>query len=275
MNSMSSNVITILEEPFLLSAEQINFFRQNGFVKLKNVLSAEAIAYLNTTISDEVKRLNTQHLPLKERDTYGKAFLQIMNIWTKSGPVKEIVFSKRFAKIAADLLGVSGVRLYHDQALYKEPGGGITPWHADQYYWPLANDSTVTVWIPLQETPLEMGPLEFSSQSFKLTAGRDKEIGDESQQMLHETLDKEGFEHVIEPFEIGEVSFHKGWLFHRAGANNTDKMRGVMTMIYMDKDMILKQPENKNQLVDWETWCPGAEIGKQIDTPINPVLFES
>jgi len=275
MNTMPSNVRSVLEEPFLLSTEQINFFRQNGFVKLKNVLSPEAIAYLNATISDEVQRLNTQHLPLEERDTYGKAFLQIMNIWTKSQLVKEIVFSKRLAKIAAGLLGVSGVRLYHDQALYKEPHGGITPWHADQYYWPLANDATVTVWIPLQETPLEMGPLEFSSQSFKLTAGRDKEIGDESQQMLNETLDKEGFKHVIEPFEIGEVSFHRGWLFHRAGANNTDKMRGVMTMIYMDKDMILKQPENKNQLVDWETWCPGAEIGKQIDTPINPVLYQN
>jgi len=275
MNTMPSNVRTVLEEPFLLSTEQINFFRQNGFVKLKNVLSPEAIAYLNATISDEVQRLNSQHLPLEQRDTYGKAFLQIMNIWTKSQSVKEIVFSKRLAKIAADLLGVSGVRLYHDQALYKEPHGGITPWHADQYYWPLANDATVTVWIPLQETPLEMGPLEFSSQSFKLTAGRDKEIGDESQQMLNETLDKEGFKHVIEPFEIGEVSFHRGWLFHRAGANNTDKMRGVMTMIYMDKDMILKQPENKNQLVDWETWCPGAEIGKQIDTPINPVLYQN
>ena len=275
MNTMPSNVRSVLEEPFLLSTEQINFFRQNGFVKLKNVLSPEAIAYLNATISDEVQRLNSQHLPLEQRDTYGKAFLQIMNIWTKSQSVKEIVFSKRLAKIAADLLGVSGVRLYHDQALYKEPHGGITPWHADQYYWPLANDATVTVWIPLQETPLEMGPLEFSSQSFKLTTGRDKEIGDESQQMLNETLDKEGFKHVIEPFEIGEVSFHRGWLFHRAGANNTDKMRGVMTMIYMDKDMILKQPENKNQLVDWETWCPGAEVGKQIDTPINPVLYQN
>jgi ectoine hydroxylase-related dioxygenase (phytanoyl-CoA dioxygenase family) len=275
MNFMPSNVKTVLEEPFLLSKEQIDFFRHNGFIKLKNVLSAEAIAYLNTTISDEVQRLNTQHLPMDERDTYGKAFLQIMNIWTKSEPVKKIVFSKRLAKIAADLLGVSGVRLYHDQALYKEPHGGITPWHADQYYWPLASDSTVTVWIPLQETPLEMGPLEFSSQSFKLTAGRDKEIGDESQQMLNETLDKEGFKHVIEPFEIGEVSFHSGWLFHRAGANNTDKMRGVMTMIYMDKDMILKQPENKNQIVDWETWCPGAEVGKQIDTPINPILYQN
>jgi len=272
---MPSNLHAALQEPFQLTKEQINFFKQNGFVKLKNVLSPEAIAYLNETISSEVKRLNTQHLPLEERDTYGKAFLQIMNIWTKSEPVKEIVFSKRLAKIATDLMGVDGVRLYHDQALYKEPGGGITPWHADQYYWPLANDSTVTVWIPLQETPLEMGPLEFSSQSFKLTTGRDKEIGDESQQVLKETLAREGFKHVIEPFEIGEVSFHKGWLFHRAGANNTDKMRSVMTMIYMDKDMVLKRPENKNQLVDWETWCPGAEVGKQIDTPINPVLYQN
>ena len=272
---MPSNVKAVLEEPFLLSTERIDFFRHNGFVKLKNVLSPEAIVYLNTTISNEVQRLNTQHLPLEERDTYGKAFLQIMNIWTKSDLVKEIVFSKRLAKIATDLLGVSGVRLYHDQALYKEPHGGITPWHADQYYWPLANDSTVTVWIPLQKTPLEMGPLEFSAQSYKLTTGRDKEIGDESQQILKETLAREGFEHVIEPFEIGEVSFHRGWLFHRAGANNTDKMRSVMTMIYMDKDMVLKQPENKNQIVDWETWCPGAEIGKKIDTPINPVLYQN
>ncbi len=275
MSKISATVHAILEEPFQLSKEQINFFKQNGFIKLKNVLSPEAIAYLNETVSNEVKRLNTQHLPLEERDTYGKAFLQIMNIWTKSELVKEIVFSKRLAKIATDLLNVDGVRLYHDQALYKEPGGGITPWHADQYYWPLANDSTVTVWIPLQKTPLEMGPLEFSAQSFQLTSGRNKEISDESQQLLNESLAAKGFEHVVEPFEIGEVSFHRGWLFHRAGANNTDKMRSVMTIIYMDKDMILKQPENKNQIQDWETWCPGAEVGKQINTPINPVLYQN
>jgi len=275
MNNMPNNISSALKEPFALSSEQIDFFKHNGFIKLKNVFSQEVITYLNETISNEVKRLNTQHLPLQERDTYGKAFLQIMNIWTKSEPVKEIVFGERLAKLATDLLGVSGVRLYHDQALYKEPHGGITPWHADQYYWPLANDSTVTVWIPLQETPLEMGPLEFSSQSYKLTVGRDKEIGDESQQVLKETLASKGFEHVIQPFEVGEVSFHRGWLFHRAGANNTDKMRSVMTIIYMDKDMVLKQPENKNQIVDWETWCPGAEIGKQIDTPINPVLYQN
>lgn len=29
-------------------------------------------------------------------------------------------------------LQVDGVRIYHDQALFKSPGGGPTPWHCDQ-----------------------------------------------------------------------------------------------------------------------------------------------
>ena len=62
--------------------------------------------------------------------------------------IEEFVFSKRLAKIAADLLTVDGVRMYHDQALFNEGGGGITPWHADQYYWPLATGKTITAWIP-------------------------------------------------------------------------------------------------------------------------------
>lgn len=56
------------------------------------------------------------------------------NLWQHSERAHELVFSRRLAQIAAELLRVDGVRLYHDQALYKEPGGGITPWHADQYY---------------------------------------------------------------------------------------------------------------------------------------------
>ena len=47
-----------------------------------------------------------------------------------------------------------------------------------------------------------------------------------------------------------------------------------MTVIYMDKDMKLKQPDNKGQLNGWNTWCPGARIGDIIDTPMNPILYE-
>ena len=274
MSNIPNEIRQLLDEPYDLSNEQIQYYRTNGFVKLKNVLATEVVDYMRTTISAKVQRLNTQHVPLEQRDTYSKAFLQIMNIWTQSESVKDIVFSKRLAKIATDLMGVKGVRMYHDQALYKEAGGGFTPWHADQYYWPLSNDNTVTVWIPLQKTPLEMGPLEFSAKSFMLQDGRTLKISDDSENIIEKKLRLSDFEQVIEPFDLGEVSFHSGWVFHRAGANKTDTMREVMTIIYMDKNMRLKQPSNENQQADWDTWCPNAVVGEVINSPINPVLYE-
>ena len=273
MSTLSQAVFDELNSPLKLTKEQVDFFKENGFIKMANVLSPAVISVMDEVITGEVNRLNTQHLAMKDRDTYGKAFLQIMNIWRNAEAVKAIVFSKRIAKIAADLLEVSGVRLYHDQALYKEPGGGHTPWHADQYYWPLATDRTVTAWIPLQETPLELGPLEFSAGSFKLTKGRDKAISDESQELLEKVLGESGFHHTVEAFSLGEVSFHTGWLYHRAGPNLTDRMRKVMTMIYMDKEMTLKTPENNNQQADWDIWCPGVQVGAVVDSPLNPVIY--
>ena len=274
MTNIPNNIRQLLDTPYELPIEQIESYRTNGFIKLKNVLSPVVVDYMRETISAEVQRLNTQHIPLEQRDTYSKAFLQIMNIWTQSEAVKDIVFSKRLAKIATDLMGVEGVRMYHDQALYKEAGGGFTPWHADQYYWPLSNDNTVTVWMPLQKTPLEMGPLEFSAKSFLLQDGRTLKISDDSENIIEKKLRLSDFEQVIEPFDMGEVSFHSGWVFHRAGANKTDKMREVMTIIYMDKNMRLKQPSNENQQADWDTWCPNAVVGEVINSPINPVLYE-
>ena len=268
-----ANVRSQLYEPYTVSAEQIRFFRENGFIKLKSVLSAETVAWMDKVITAEVERLNQQTLPMEKRDTYGKAFLQVMNIWTRSEVVKEIVFSRRLAKIAADLMEVSGVRIYHDQALYKEPRGGHTPWHADQYYWPLASDKSITVWIPLQETPLSWGPLEFSAGSHRLSSGRNLKISDESQDFLEGQLKEKGFRQVVEPFSMGEVSYHAGWLFHRAAPNHSGQMRKVMTVIYMDINMKLKAPDNDNQVADWNTWCPGVKVGDVIDSALNPVLY--
>ena len=272
MTQMPAHVREVLYTPYEVSAEMIENFRRDGFVRIPALLSGDVLDYMDSIISAEVDRLNTQHLAMEDRDTYGKAFLQIMNIWRNNEAVREIVFSRRLASVATALLEVPGVRIYHDQALYKEPGGGHTPWHADQYYWPLSSDRTVTAWIPLQETPLELGPLEFSAGSASLTDGRDKEIGDESQAFLQAVLKEKGFRHVVEAFGLGDVSFHTGWTYHRAGPNVTDRMRKVMTMIYMDRDMKLMPPVNKHQQADWDAWCPGAVIGEQIDTPMNPVI---
>ena len=263
----------ILEEPFILNKTQIAFYQKHNFIKIKSILPAETIAYFNQVISKRVNILNKEKRPLAERNTYGKAFLQLMNLWREDAAIQALVFSKRIASVAAALMQVKGVRLYHDQALFKEAYGGITPWHADQYYWPLNTDKTITAWIPLQETPLEMGPLEFSAGSHQIVTGRDLAISDESETMIQQQLRVTDFTHVIEPFDIGEISFHSGWVFHRAGANQTNKTRKVFTIIYMDKEMTLKKPENDGQTNDWHTWCPGAKIGEVIDSPINPILF--
>jgi len=263
-----------LHEPYLLSKEQIEFYEENRFIKLKQVFDQASLSYLNELISRRVELMNTQTTPLESRSTYGKAFLQLFNLWTEDDSIKELVFSKRLAKIATDLMQTQGARLYHDQALFKEGGGGITPWHADQYYWPLETDKTITAWIPLQATPIELGPLKFSAGSHRIVEGRNLEISDESEELMQQKLRVTDFTHVIEAFDAGEISFHSGWIFHRAGANTTSQMRKVMTIIYMDRDMRLKSPDNQNQINDWNTWCPGATIGEVINSPLNPVLFE-
>ncbi|MEK0422459.1 MAG: hypothetical protein RLZ95_369 [Bacteroidota bacterium] len=273
MSTIPTSILDALATPYMLSADQIAFYQKNRFIKLKQVFDEATIAFFNEAIGNRVALMNKENTPLEQRSTYGKAFLQLFNLWKEDEVVKQFVFSKRMAKIASDLMQVNGVRIYHDQALFKEGGGGITPWHADQYYWPLETDKTVTAWIPLQATPLELGPLEFSAGSHQIIEGRDLEIGDESEIVIQQKLKVTNFEHVIEAFDLGEISFHSGWVFHRAGANTTNDMRKVMTVIYMDKDMVLKNPENKNQINDWHTWCPGATIGEIINTPLNPILY--
>lgn len=265
--------LDILDKEFKLTNEQIQFYEENRFIKLKNVLTPETIEYFNVEISKRVNQLNTNEIPIEHRNTYGKAFLQLYNLWKEDANVKRLVFSRRLAQIASELLQVNGVRLYHDQALFKEAGGGITPWHADQHYWPLSTDKTTTIWIPLQKTALNMGPLEFSAKSHTVLSGRELSISDESEIKIREQLKINDFEHIIEPYDIGEVSFHSGWIFHRAGANQSSEIRKVMTIIYMDKNILLKVPENKGQLNDWKTWCPNAKIGEVIETPMNPILY--
>jgi len=249
-------------------------FTADGFVHLSGVLSPETIARFEPTITAAVLRLNGRPAPLAERDTYGKAFLQVTNLWRHDELVRRLVFSRRLAGLAARLLGVHAVRLYHDQALYKEPGGGITPWHADQYYWPLSSDRCVTLWLPLQETPLALGPLAFARGSHHFSQGRDLPISDVSEARLAATVAAQGFEDVVQPYALGDASYHRGWTFHHAGANTGDVPRRVMTVIYMDADIRLQEPTNDNQVADRQAWPAGLEVGQVADTPLTPVLYD-
>jgi len=264
-----------LTEAYPLREDAIDQFRRDGFIHLHRVVAPETLRRYADEITIKVLELNTMDLPLSQRSTYDKAFLQVANIWRQSNIVKELVFSRRLARIATELLGSNGVRLYHDQALYKEPGGGITPWHVDQYYWPLASPATVTAWIPLQDTPVEMGPLSFASGSHRFPFLRDLSISDASEQVIQEAMDRERYPYVERRFELGDVSFHNGYTFHRAPPNRSRQARQVMTIIYMDRDIKVSEPTNDQQRGDLETWLPGTRIGATPDGPLNPVLYET
>ncbi|HET9460099.1 MAG TPA: phytanoyl-CoA dioxygenase family protein [Sphingomicrobium sp.] len=262
-----------LDRPYALDPEAVAAFRRDGFVRLKAVLTPQEIAHYGEAITRLTLALADRARPLEERSTYGKAFLQVTNLWEHDRTARAFVFGKRLARIAAELLEVEGVRLYHDQALIKEAGGGITPAHADQFYWPLASDRCVTAWVPLQAVPAEMGPIGFYAGSQRFEFGRDLPISDESERLIGAEMEKQGFALVDDPFELGEASFHLGWTFHRAGANLTDRPRSAMTIIYMDKDMRLATP-SAGQLADREAFCPGVAVGDVIASPKSPLLWE-
>jgi ectoine hydroxylase-related dioxygenase (phytanoyl-CoA dioxygenase family) len=262
-----------LDEPYDLPAGSVEAFGRDGFIRLKRVFGPAVLETFGREITRATIALSTESRALAERSTYGQAFLQVMNLWRRDAAARRFVFGKRLARLAAELLEVEGVRLYHDQSLYKEPGGGLTPAHADQGYWPLATDRSVTAWVPLQATPDELGPLGFYAGSHAYDQGRDLAISDESEREISARMQASGFPLVASGFELGEVSFHLGATFHRAGPNTSQAARSVMTVIYIDADMRLKAPDNPMQANDWAAWCPGAKVGELIDTPLNPVLF--
>lgn len=256
--------------PYPLTNEQIAQYQRDGYIKLKDVFSSEVLAFYGAQIANAVEERSRDYQPLAERSTYGKAFLQITNLWEESPTIAEFSLSWRVGHIAAQLMRVDGVRMYHDQALFKEPGGGFTPWHADQFYWPLDSNHALTIWIPLQQTPVEMGPLQFCIGSQQIIANRDMEISDASEEKIGRSL--ADFPKDETGYDLGEVSFHSGWTFHRAGPNNTDRMRAIMTMI-MIADGVRYQPTRSGHEAEAARFLPNVAVGSVIDSPLNPLMY--
>lgn len=252
----------------------VNDFRKNGHTLTRNIISAEELAAYREAILEAAEKFNTEKRKIEDRDTYGKAFLQIMNLWTRDENVRRFVMAKRFGKIAAELLGVENVRIYHDQALFKEAGGGPTPWHQDQYYWPLDTHNTVTMWMPLVDINVEMGMLTFASESYHGGFALNKEISDESEQEFDDIVEEKKYPIArAEEMKAGDATWHYGYTIHKAPGNYSDKMREVMTIIYVADGAKITQPNNEWQENDHKTWLRSKEVGTFADSELNPLVL--
>jgi ectoine hydroxylase-related dioxygenase (phytanoyl-CoA dioxygenase family) len=272
---MTMQQLPPLDGEYVVPTDQIEQYQSKGHTILRGVATPDEIAAYEPKISQLVEKMNGQDKPIEERDTYGKAFIQVSNLWEKSEEIQKFVLAKRFAKIAADLMGVDGVRLYHDQALFKEPGGGHTPWHQDQIYWPLDTKHTITLWMPLVPVSEEVGSMTFASGSQILGYINKMAISDESHRTLKEYIAGKGFETVsYGAMAAGDATFHAGWTMHSAPGNPTDIMRKVMTIIYVADGVQVAEPDSNARLNDLKHWFPGLKPGDLAASSLNPLVFK-
>lgn len=270
---MSGTDTPELESPRPQDADLIRAFRRDGHALIRQLASGEEVAAYRPAIRDAALGRTSGVPALEDRDTYGRAFLQATNLWQQDPAVERFVLSRRFASVAAQLLGVDRVRLYHDQALFKEPGGGMTPWHQDCLYWPLDTDLTVTMWMPLVDVLPEMGGLGFASGSHVGRQLGDYGISDESEEYFERRISEQGFSITNPvPMSAGDATFHAGWTVHRALPNTGTTMREVMTIIWLADGLTVAEPKTAAQRADMTRWFPGLQPGDPIDSELNPRL---
>ena len=268
-----------LSSAYRLAPAKITEFQKNGHVLLRQVAARAEVEAYRQVIAAEVERRKDEarggvyRTALKDRGTRDKAFLQLENLWADNDAVGGFSLSARFGRIAAELLGVPGVRIYHDQALFKEPGGGYTPWHQDQFYWPLDTPNTVTMWMPLLDAGSEMGTLVFASGVQKEGPLSNVAISDHSEAFYKDLFKQRDVPLAIGELNAGDATWHYGWTPHKSPGNSTDQMRQVMTIIYFADGARVTAPENEKQPGDLAKWLKGCQPGDRAASPLNPVVW--
>ncbi len=262
------NILQHYNTPYSLSERQIALYQKNGFVYLPELVNKEALAFLQRVVEAAVFiRKKDDRRALQEKSRYEQSFLQCGYLCWDFKPIKDFVFGKRFAGVARDLMQVQHVRLWHDQALFKEPGGRPTDVHIDSSYWPIDQPQlSTTLWLALNPVTAENGCLYFFPGSHLLPQHEYVDIF----QNPHQPSAIEGKKAFYVPLNPGDATFHSGRLYHGAGPNKTRHMREGMTTIYIADGLRFDATDDRNNT---HTSCSGLKHGDLIDTNYTPILI--
>lgn len=267
-SEISSELSEFFKSELNVSTQSVDFYAENGFVKIENVVAKEFLGEVKKIIQSAVLiRKGKDERELKDKSQYEQSFLQCGYLCWDFPAVKEFVIAKRFAGIARDLMKAEYVRLWHDQALFKEPGGRITDAHQDCSYWPINEPQfTTTMWLALTDVPVEKGCLYFYPQTNKTEL---KEYVDIFKNP-HQPKKLKDVEKVFVPLKAGDATFHSGLTFHGAGKNQTNEMRTAMTIIYLKDGVTFDSTDERNKT---HTSCIGLNNNDVINTKYTPILI--
>jgi len=222
-----------IDADYELSQEQIDFYRKNGFIQLNDVVTGEALDALRTAVESAVVDETIPDNQQKTRDSYSSLFIQKVNLWQRHAAVTPFALCRRFGNLAARLAG-RPMRIWHDQALFKEPEvGSRTPWHQDTHYWPhQQKGQQLSIWIALKDVDTRNGCMSFLPGTHQYANIPPVNLGN-PQDIFELEPRLKGIKPATCPMKAGSVTFHNGLTFHYAGPNKSDAMREAFAILYM------------------------------------------
>jgi len=254
----------------IVSQELIDKFRRDGFVVVDGLLTEAELDKFGAAVDRAVKsRGRNDNRTIDQKSPYEQSFTQCINLWEDNPEVLPLTFHPKVSEAAWLLSGAPALRLWHDQALYKAPGGRYTEPHQDQPYWPMDEPVTLTAWVPFDGSTHRSGCMGYVPGSHRV--GLKKYINiftaDEREKILEDSKIA-GVPPVYVEVPRGSVAFHHGLTVHMAKTNNSDRIRRVHTMIYF-RDGATRSTGAVHPSVD----RPGIEIGRTIDSDLTPIVW--
>jgi ectoine hydroxylase-related dioxygenase (phytanoyl-CoA dioxygenase family) len=273
--SSMESVYGELSRPYNLTPEQVADYRREGHIYLADVASRDVIGSIRPHLLSIIEEVVARQDAQGRTENYSSFFTQVSNVWRLNRDISEFILAERFGRIAAELMGVDGVRIYHDQALIKEPGGKPTPWHQDQYYWPLDTAHTITMWMPLVDVTTEMGSMSFAAGSHLENLLKDKPISEDSDAYFEGLIGSKKYAVKTYQLKAGDATFHSGSTIHSAHGNSSKRRREVITIIYYADGTRILEPDNEHRKVDMEVFHPGQKPGEIAASELNPLVYKN
>jgi ectoine hydroxylase-related dioxygenase (phytanoyl-CoA dioxygenase family) len=253
----------------VLDQALVDAFDRDGFVVVPDLFEEGELDRYGELVTAAVRdRTRDDTTPLEEKTRYQQSFVQCMNLWEDHPEVAPLTFHPRLGQAAAELLRVPAVRLWHDQALYKQPGGRPTDPHQDHPYWPMEETASITAWIPFEGSTRAGGAMAYLPGTHAIGMRRFVNIFLGEPEDLLSDPEVAGIEPVLVELPKGSVAFHHGLTIHLATANTTERPRSVHTIIYF-ADGNTRGSAVPHFSVDRF----GIEVGQPIDSAATPIVW--
>jgi hypothetical protein len=291
VENLMQELITLpsLDSAYPLTETDITTFRKRGHVLLRSVVCQEELSAYHPSIVSAVNRLDEERQHMEQivsGQMQGWKFVQ--NLWEHDPICRRFVLARRFAGVAAQLLGVPKLRLFRDQSYFKDPGGGNTAWHQDAYFMPLDTSQIITMWIALSYVTEAMSPMYFFDHSHERGYLGASSPGDGAMDSYEAVKKGQGYNlYTYGALQGGDATFHSGWTLHGSRANLGDRTREALVVVYYaDGARVADQllpliptgPDFQALRIRRENLAhclPGCKLCDPAATSMNPVVYDS